>query len=58
VKKEKIKMKLIDKSFKVFNTDRTKNGKVTRFAPLKLEINRYIEKIDVVVTILNGIDMF
>ena len=45
VKKEKIKMKPINKLFKVFNANRIKNGKVTIFAPLKLEINRYMEKI-------------
>jgi len=29
VKEEKIKTEQIDRSFKVFNTDRTKNGEVT-----------------------------
>jgi len=39
-------------------TDSTKNGKVTRFAPLEMEINRYREQIDIAKTDLNGIDMF
>jgi len=58
VKKEKIKIELIDKSFKIFNTDRTKNGEVTRFIPLELEINRYMEIFYTAVTDLNSIDMF
>jgi len=56
VKKEWIKTEPINKSFEVFNIDRTKNGEVTRFIPLKLEINRHMEQIDAIV--LNGIDMF
>jgi len=31
---------------------------VIRFALLELEINRYMEKIDIVVTDLNSMDMF
>ena len=31
---------------------------MTRFVPLELEINGYIEKINIVVTDLNGMDMF
>jgi len=52
VKEEKIKMKLADILFKVFNTDGTKNREVTRFAPLKMEINGYREQIDIVVTVV------
>jgi len=48
----------MNRSFEVFNTDGTKNKEVTRFAPLKLEINKHIEKINVVVTNLNSMDMF
>ena len=48
----------MDRSLEVFNVDRTKNGEVTRFTPLELEINRHIEKINVVVTDLIGMDMF
>ena len=48
----------MDRSFEVFNADGTKNGEVTRFVPLKVEINGHKEQINVVVTDLNGIDMF
>jgi len=58
VKKQRIKTEPIDKSFKVFNVDRTKNGEVTRFTLLKLEINRHIKKINVVVIDLNSMNMF
>jgi len=44
--------------FEVFNADRTKNGKVTWFIPLEIEINKYKEQIDVVVMDLNGTNMF
>jgi len=36
----------------------TKNGEVTRFAKLKVEINRHKEWIDTAVTDLNSMDMF
>ena len=58
VKKEKIKMEPMDRSFEVFKTDGTKNGEVTRFAPLEVEINGHKERINTAVTDLNGIDMF
>jgi len=58
VKEEQIKMELMDRSFKIFNIDGTKNRKVTRFILLELEINRYTEKINVAVTDLNSMDMF
>ena len=58
VKEEQIKTKLIDRSFEIFNTDRTKNKEVTRFVLLELEINKYIEKIDATVINLNNIDIF
>ena len=58
VKKEWIKIEPIDRSFEVFNIDRTKNGKVTRFVLLKLEINGYIKNINVTVIDLNITDMF
>jgi len=51
-------MEPMDRLFKVFNIDRTKNGEVTRFVPLKLEINRYIEWINTAVMDLTGTDMF
>jgi len=58
VKEEKIRKKLMDRSFKIFNISGTKNREVTRFALLELEINRYKEHINVIVTDLNGIDIF
>ena len=41
VKKEKIKMEPMNRSSKVFNTDETKNGEVTWFILLEVEINGY-----------------
>ena len=58
VKKEWIKIKLIDKLFKNFNTNRIKNREVMRYTLLELEINRYMDKINVTVTDLNNIDIF
>jgi len=43
VKEEKIKIEPMDKSFKIFNADGTKNREVIRFVLLELEINRYME---------------
>ena len=51
-------MKPINFSFKVYNTDGTKNEEVTRIAPLEVEINRHKEYIKTVVTDLNSMDMF
>ena len=48
----------MDRSFDVFNADRTKNRGVIRFVLLELEINWHTEKIDIAVIDLNGIDMF
>ncbi len=48
----------MDRSFKVFNIDGTKNIEVTRFILLELEINRYTEKINATVTHLNSMDIF
>jgi len=58
VKKEKIKMEPMDRSFKVFNANGTKNGEVTRFVPLEVEIDGHKEQINAAVTDLNGMDMF
>jgi len=58
MKEEKMKIEPIDRLFKIFNTNRTKNGKVTRFAPLKLEINRHMEIFYIAVTDLNSTNMF
>jgi len=41
VKKKKIQTKPINFLFEVFNTDGTKNRKITRVALLEIEINRH-----------------
>ena len=38
--------------------DGTKNEKVTRIAPLEVEINGYKEQLEAVVMDLNGMDIF
>ena len=58
VKEERIKMEPMDRLFEVFNTDGIKNGEVTWFAPLEVEINRHKEWIDTVVTDLNSTNIF
>jgi len=58
VKDKRIQMKPINFSFKVFNTDGTKNGKVTKVAPLEIEINEHKKQLKVAVTDLNSMDMF
>ena len=58
VKEERIKMEPMDRSFKVFNADGMKNGEVTWFVSLKVEINRHKEQINIAVTDLNDTDMF
>ena len=58
VKEERIKTKPVNFSFKVFNTDRTKNGEVTRMVPLKVKINKHKKYINAAVIDLNRMDMF
>jgi len=58
VKNKRIQTKSIDFSFKVFNADRTKNGEVTKVAPLEIEINGHKEILKAAVTDLNRTDMF
>ena len=43
VKKERIQTKSIDRLFKIFNADGTKNGNVTWYIPLEVKINRHKE---------------
>ena len=43
VKDKRIQIKPINFSFEVFNADGTKNGEVTRMAPLKIKINSHKE---------------
>ena len=40
----------MDISFEVFNVDGIKNGKVTRYVPLEIKVNEYMEKINIMVT--------
>ena len=58
VKEKRIQMRLINFSFEVFNVDEMKNGKVTKVAPLKIEINRHKEQLKATVTDLNRTDIF
>jgi len=58
VKDKRIQMKSIDFSFEVFNADGTKNGEVTKVAPLEIEINRHKETLEAAVMDLDGTDMF
>ena len=58
VKDKRIQTRPINFSFKVFNIDRTKNGEVTKVAPLEIKINGHKEQLEAVVTDLNGTDMF
>jgi len=58
VKEKKIQTKAIDFSFKVFNADGTKNGEVTKVAPLEVEINGHKEKLEAAVMDLAGTNMF
>ena len=58
VKDRRIQTKKIDFSFEVFNADGTKNGEVTKVAPLEVEINGHKETLEVAVTDLDGTDMF
>ena len=58
VKDKRIQTKKINFSFKVFNVDGTKNGEVTKVAPLEVEINGHKETLEAAVTDLDGTDMF
>ena len=58
VKDKKIQTKKIDFSFEVFNADGTKNGEVTKVAPLEVEIKGHKETLEAAVTDLDGTDMF
>jgi len=58
VEDRRIQTKKIDFSFGVFNADGTKNGEVTKVAPLEVEINRHKETLEAAVTDLDRIDMF
>jgi len=58
VKEKRIQTKAIDFSFEIFNADGTKNGEVTKVAPLEVEIDGHKETLEAAVMNLNGMDMF
>jgi len=58
VKEERIKMESMNRSFKVFNIDKTKNREVTQYILIEVKINRYKKQTNAVVTDLNSIDIF
>ena len=58
MKEERIKMESMNRLFKVFNVDKTKNEEVTQYIPMEAKINRYKKQINTVVTDLNSIDIF
>ena len=58
VKDKIIQTRPINFLFKVFNTDGTKNRKVTKVAFLEVKINRHKKQLEAAVTDLNGTDMF
>ena len=58
VKDKRIQMKLINFSFEVFNTDGTKNGEVTKVAPLEIEINGHKKQLEAAIIDLDRTDMF
>jgi len=58
VKDKGIQTKKIDFSFKVFNADGTKNGEMTKVAPLEIKINEYKKTLEAAVMDLDGTDMF
>ena len=58
VKNKRISMKLINFSFKVFDTDGTKNRKVTKVVPLEIEINGHKKQLEAAVMDLDGTNMF
>jgi len=58
VKDKRIQTRPINFLFEVFNADRTKNGEVTKVAPLEVKINRHKETLEAAVTDLDGTDMF
>jgi len=58
VKDKRIQTRPINFSFEVFNAEKIKNREVTKVAPLEIKINGHKKQLEVVVTDLNGTDMF
>ena len=57
VKDKRIQTKLLNFSFEVFNTDRMKNGEMTRVTPLEIEVNGHKKQLKAAVIDLNRMDM-
>jgi len=58
VKDKRIQTKLIDFSFEVFNTDKTKNREMIRIVPLEIKINSHKEQLEAAIIDLDGTVMF
>ena len=58
VKDKRIQTKPINFSFEVFNANGTKNGEMTKMAPLEVKINRYKETLEAAIMDLGRTDMF
>ena len=58
VKDKRIQTKKIDFSFEIFNADGTKNGEVTKVAPLEIKINGHKKTLEAAVMDLDETDMF
>ena len=58
VKDKRIQTKPINFSFKVFNTDRTKNREVIRVMSLEIKINSHKKQLEAAIIDLNEADMF
>jgi len=58
VKNKRIQTKPINFSFKVFNTDGTKNREITKVMPLEIEVNSHKKQLKAAVMDLNRTDMF
>jgi len=58
VKDKRIQTRPINFSFEVFNADGTKNGEITKVAPLEVKINGHKETLEAAVMDLDGMDMF
>jgi len=58
VKDKIIQTKPINFSFEVFNANGTKNGEMTKVAPLEVEINGHKETLEAAVIDLDGTDIF
>jgi len=60
VKEKGIPTKLLPKSFNVYNSDKSRNGKKTikEFVPLEINSNRHIKQIDTIVSEIKKKNLF